>query len=122
DALPIYSLEAYRWLVDWTQRYGTLSTLQSQGYNRWSPGKFLEQRQAMMVAHNEMVTVATEIHGIEVGAGPLPSPSGRDNGTWSGGFALAIPAGAKNLEGEIGRASGRESMDIGVVDQSTKDQ
>lgn len=95
------NLEAYRWLVDWTQRYGTLSTLQSQGYNRWSPGKFLEQRQAMMVAHNEMVTVATEIHGIEVGAGPLPSPSGRDNGTWSGGFALAIPTGAKNLEGAL---------------------
>lgn len=95
------NLEAYRWLVDWTQRYGTLETLSSQGYGRWSPGKFFEQRQAMMVAHNELVTVATEIHGFEVGAGPLPSPTGRDNGTWSGGFALAIPAGAKNLEGAV---------------------
>lgn len=95
------NVDAYRWLVDWTQRYGTLETLHNQGYGRWSPGKFLEQRQAMMVAHNEMVAVATEIHGFEVGAAPLPSPSGHDNGTWSGGFALAIPTGARNLEGAV---------------------
>ena len=95
------NVEAYQWLVDWTQRYGTLDSLSGQGYSPWSTQKFHEQRQAMMVAHNEMVAVAAQLYGLEVGAAPLPSPSGRDNGTWSGGFALAIPAGAKNLEGAI---------------------
>src|SRR5690606_41885704 len=76
-------------------------TLSSPGYGWVSSGMLLEQRQAMVVANNERLTVATEIHGFEVGAGPLPSPPGRDSGAWSGGFALAIPAGAKDLEGAV---------------------
>ena len=53
----------------------------------------------MMVAHNEMVTVLQRIHGIEVAAGPLPSPSGRDNGTWSGVLLLRFRQELKTSRG-----------------------
>lgn len=93
------NIAAYEWLQDWTLRYGTHAELNDRGFSNWNLAPFLRGDQAMMVAHGEVIHVARELHNIDVGAGALPAPDRVSNGTWSGGFALAVPTGASNLDG-----------------------
>ncbi len=94
-------VEALEWMVRFYDRYGGieriskfLSAFQGGQYDPFLLGKI-----AMKIDGNwYLQSIARYAPELEFGVAPAPVPKGRPYITWSGGFSLAIPVGAKHVE------------------------
>jgi multiple sugar transport system substrate-binding protein len=93
-------VQALQWEQDWANKYNAktiTSFANSTGANAEDP--FVTGQIAMKV------DVTGAVQGIQMykpnlnyGVAPIPTPTGTNSQTWSGGFSLVIPKGAKNAD------------------------
>lgn len=92
---------AMQWLVDYHDALGGMS--RAEAYMKSLMGlasdPFVNDQLAMVVDGNWAVgNIARYRPDMDFGIAPAPVPAGQPYITWSGGFSLAIPSGAKHPE------------------------
>ncbi|MBS4178186.1 ABC transporter substrate-binding protein [Lederbergia citrea] len=93
-------VEALQWMTDFGKKYNVedISGFESAaGSDALDP--FISGQLSMKVDGNWTVTGINKYKpDLNFGVTPIPTPTGTDFTTWSGGHALIIPKGAKNVE------------------------
>ncbi|MDQ0919259.1 multiple sugar transport system substrate-binding protein [Paenibacillus sp. V4I5] len=92
------NVEALQWLQDYANKYNISdmkSLASSTQINPFAAGKV-----SMEIGNNLLAaTVKAANTNVNFGVAQLPTPTGDQTVTWSGGFSLVIPKGAKNQDG-----------------------
>lgn len=92
-------VEALQWMTDFYDIYGGVSAAESfiSGFQANQNHPLVIGQLPMMIDGSWVLgDIAKFAPGLDFGVAPPPAPEGRDPITWSGGFAMVIPAGAKN--------------------------
>lgn len=93
-------VEALQWMVDFGNKYNVedISGFESSaGSDALDP--FISGQLSMKVDGNWTVTAINKFKpDLNFGVTPIPTPTGTDFTTWSGGHSFIIPKGAKNVE------------------------
>ncbi|WP_240468639.1 ABC transporter substrate-binding protein [Gracilibacillus sp. YIM 98692] len=123
------NVEALEWMTDFAQKYGVeeiAGFTDSQGDGAMDP--FLTGQLSMKVDGNFGVASIEKFKpDLNYGVTPMPTPTGKDHTTWSGGWSVVMPKGAENQEaaweflkffgGEEGQKIFSEtSRDFSVID------
>ncbi|NQT83726.1 extracellular solute-binding protein [bacterium] len=93
-------VEALQWVTDFTTRYG-LNDLKalSSGFGLRELTPFLTGQMAMTGDEGYLMSIIRHYNpDLDYSVAPLPYPEDGVRATWSGGFALVIPAGARRRE------------------------
>lgn len=95
------NVEALQWLADFAAEYGIENLLIFQsGFGGDAQNPFITGKIAMVVWDVGALTILQRYGaGLEWGAAPCPYADDGQLATWSGGFSLVIPRGAKHVEG-----------------------
>jgi ABC-type sugar transport system permease subunit/ABC-type glycerol-3-phosphate transport system substrate-binding protein len=91
-------VEALQWVADFTKRYG-LTDLKAfaSGFGIRELQPFLVGQMAMTGDEGYLMSLIRNYNpGLDYSVAPLPYPEDGVRATWSGGYALVIPAGAKH--------------------------
>ncbi|MCR2822912.1 ABC transporter substrate-binding protein [Lederbergia panacisoli] len=93
-------VEALQWMVDFGNKYNVedISGFESSaGSDALDP--FISGQLSMKIDGNWTVTGINKFKpDLNYGVTPIPTPTGTDFTTWSGGHCFIIPKGAKNTE------------------------
>ncbi|MBS4200518.1 ABC transporter substrate-binding protein [Bacillus sp. FJAT-49732] len=93
-------VEALQWMVDFGNKYNVedISGFESSaGSDALDP--FISGQLSMKVDGNWTISGINKFKpDLNYGVTPIPTPTGTDFTTWSGGHAFIIPKGAKNTE------------------------
>ncbi|GGG25600.1 ABC transporter substrate-binding protein [Paenibacillus abyssi] len=123
------NVEALQWIADFAQKYNVediAAFTDSQGTGAMDP--FLSGQLSMKVSGPwEVSAIEKFMPDLNYGVFPMPTPTGTDHTTWSGGWSVVIPKGAKNKEAAweflkyFGSANGQKifsdiSKDFSVID------
>lgn len=93
-------VEALQWVVDFTRRYG-LNDLKAfaSGFGLRELTPFLTGQMAMTGDEGYLMSLIRNYNpDLDYSVAPLPYPEDGVRATWSGGFALVIPTGARHPE------------------------
>jgi multiple sugar transport system permease protein len=93
-------VEALQWVADFTRRYG-LDDLKAfaSGFGLRELDPFLTEQMAMTGNEGYLMSLIRHYNpDLDYSVAPLPYPEDGVRATWSGGFALVIPAGAEHPE------------------------
>ncbi|KAB8127025.1 ABC transporter substrate-binding protein [Gracilibacillus oryzae] len=123
------NVEALQWITDFAAEYGVediAGFTNSQGTGAMDP--FLTGQISMKIDGNFGVANIEKFKPeLNYGVAPMPTPTGSDHTTWSGGWSVVIPKGAKEKEaaweflkffgGEEGqKIFSEKSRDFSVID------
>lgn len=90
------NVEALEWIVDFGQKYGVediAGFTDSQGTGAMDP--FITGQISMKIDGNFGVSSIEKFNPeMNYGLTPIPTPSGSDHTTWSGGWTVVMPKGA----------------------------
>jgi len=93
-------VEALEWLTDYANKYNIeniASFTDSQGSGDMDP--FLTGQLAMQISGPWTVSSIQKYKpDLNYGVTPIPTPTGTDFQTWSGGWSIVMPKGAKNKD------------------------
>ncbi|MEK3888116.1 ABC transporter substrate-binding protein [Bacillus sp. FSL K6-3431] len=93
-------VDALQWMVDFGKKYNVedISGFESSaGSDAMDP--FIAGQISMKVDGNWTVSAINKFKpDLNYGVAPIPTPTGTDFTSWSGGGAVIIPKGAKNVE------------------------
>ena len=93
-------VEALQWLTDYAKKYDIedISAFQdSQGSGAMDP--FISGQLSMQISGPWVVPGIKKFKpDMKYGVFPIPTPTGTDFTTWSGGWSVVMPKGAKNKE------------------------
>lgn len=93
-------VEALQWMTDFAQKYNVediAGFTDSQGTGAMDP--FLTGQLSMKVSGPWEVSAIKKFKpDLNYGVFPMPTPTGENHTTWSGGWSVVIPKGAKNKE------------------------
>ncbi|PPA70526.1 ABC transporter substrate-binding protein [Jeotgalibacillus proteolyticus] len=93
-------VEALQWMTDFGQKYNVediAGFTDSQGDGAMDP--FLTSQLSMKVSGPWEVSAINKFKpDLNYGVFPIPTPTGEDHTTWSGGWSVVIPKGAKNKD------------------------
>lgn len=91
-------VKALKWETSYAKKYGIgnlISFSKSQGSGAQAP--FIAGRLAMMVSGNFEVPAIKKFNpDLNYGVTPIPTPTGDNFQTWSGGWSVVMPKGAKH--------------------------
>ncbi|MDC3416625.1 ABC transporter substrate-binding protein [Aquibacillus salsiterrae] len=94
------NVEALQWITDFAKEYGVediAGFTDSQGSGAMDP--FLTGQLSMKIDGNFGVASIEKFKpDLNYGVAPMPTPTGDNFTTWSGGWSVVIPKGAKNKE------------------------
>lgn len=94
------NVEALQWLADYAEEYNIeniAAFTDSQGGGAMDP--FLTGQLSMQVSGPWVVQNIEKFKpDLNYGVFPIPTPTGTDHTTWSGGWSVVMPKGAKNKE------------------------
>lgn len=94
------NIEALAWMVDYAQKYNIediASFTSSQGTSTMDP--FFTGQLSMQVSGPWTVSQAKKFNpDLKYGVFPMPTPTGENHTTWSGGWATVMPKGSKNQD------------------------
>lgn len=123
------NVEALQWIADYAKKYNIediAGFTDSQGSGAMDP--FLSGQLSMKVSGPwEVSAIEKFMPDLNYGVFPMPTPTGAGHTTWSGGWSVIIPKGAKNKEAAweflkyFGSADGQKifskiSKDFSVID------
>ncbi|MCM3783191.1 ABC transporter substrate-binding protein [Neobacillus mesonae] len=124
------NIEALTWMTEYAQKYNIediASFTSSQGTSTMDP--FFTGQLSMQVSGPWTVSQAKKFNpDLKYGVFPMPTPTGENHTTWSGGWATVMPKGSKNqdaawefmkfLSGETGQEIfSRISGDFSIKDE-----
>ncbi len=93
-------VEALQWITDFAKKYDVediAGFTDSQGTGAMDP--FLTGQLSMKVSGPWEVSAIKKFKpDLNYGVFPIPTPTGENHTTWSGGWSVVIPKGAKNKE------------------------
>ena len=93
-------VEALQWITDFAEKYDVediAGFTDSQGTGAMDP--FLTGQLSMKVSGPWEVSAIKKFKpDLNYGVFPIPTPTGENHTTWSGGWSVVIPKGAKNKE------------------------
>ncbi|MGM0837681.1 MAG: ABC transporter substrate-binding protein [Bacillota bacterium] len=93
-------IEALQWMADFAKKYNIediAGFTDSQGTGTMDP--FLTGQLSMKVSGPWEVSAIKKFKpDLNYGVFPMPTPTGENHTTWSGGWSVVIPKGAKNKE------------------------
>ena len=94
-------VEALEWVSAYTNRYGLRDLLDLQaGFGAKENYSFFTGKVAMVGQEGFIVSLAKQYApDLDYSVAPLPWPEDGVHATWSGGFALVLPSGARNPDG-----------------------
>lgn len=88
-------VEALTWLQMYARQYNMSAVRSITDSKQVSP--FAAGQISMEIGNNlEAATIKANNPSLNYGVAPIPTPDGNRQTTWSGGFSLVIPRGAKN--------------------------
>ncbi|WP_191561486.1 ABC transporter substrate-binding protein [Metabacillus idriensis] len=94
------NVEALKWITDYAKKYNIediTAFTNSQGTGAMDP--FLTEQISMKVSGPWTVSAINKFKpDLEYGVFPMPTPTGDNFTTWSGGWSTVIPKGAKEKE------------------------
>ncbi|MGG3940302.1 ABC transporter substrate-binding protein [Peribacillus psychrosaccharolyticus] len=94
------NVEALEWITDFAKKYNVediSGVTDSQGTGAMDP--FLTGQISMKISGNfNVATIDMYKPDLNYGVFPIPTPTGTDHTTWSGGWSVVIPKGAKKKE------------------------
>ncbi|WP_249436087.1 ABC transporter substrate-binding protein [Paenibacillus sp. Marseille-Q4541] len=94
------NVEALTWMSDFAKKYNIediASFTSSQGTSTMDP--FFTGQLSMQVSGPWTVSQAKKFNpDMKYGVFPMPTPTGENHTTWSGGWATVMPKGSKNQE------------------------
>jgi multiple sugar transport system substrate-binding protein len=94
------NVEALQWIADFAKKYNIediAAFTDSQGSGAMDP--FLTGQLSMKVSGPwEVSAIQKFMPDLKYGVFPMPTPTGADHTTWSGGWSVVIPKGAKNKD------------------------
>ncbi|WP_255452141.1 ABC-type glycerol-3-phosphate transport system, periplasmic component [Sporosarcina sp. ANT_H38] len=94
------NVEALEWITDFAQKYDVEDIsgfTDSQGAGAMDP--FLTEQISMKIDGNFGVANIEKFKpDLNYGVFPIPTPSGTNHATWSGGWSVVMPKGTKNKE------------------------
>ncbi|KAA0965562.1 ABC transporter substrate-binding protein [Sporosarcina sp. ANT_H38] len=94
------NIEALQWMTDYAKKYNVeeiAGFTDSQGEGAMDP--FLTGQLSMKVDGNWGVAAIEKFKpDLNYGVFPIPTPSGADHKTWSGGWSVVMPKGAKEKD------------------------
>ncbi|MGM0922994.1 MAG: ABC transporter substrate-binding protein [Bacillota bacterium] len=94
------NVEALKWITDYSKKYNIediTAFTNSQGTGAMDP--FLTGQISMKVSGPWTVSAINKFKpDLEYGVFPIPTPTGDNYSTWSGGWSVIIPKGAKEKE------------------------
>lgn len=93
-------VDALQWMTDFGQEYGVedISGFESSS-GTGASDPFISGQLSMKVDGNfTMASIKKYKPDLNFGVTPIPTPSGDDHTTWSGGMSLVIPKGAEHEE------------------------
>lgn len=94
------NIEALQWMTDYAKKYNVeeiAGFTDSQGEGAMDP--FLTGQLSMKVDGNWGVSAIEKFKpDLNYGVFPIPTPSGTDHKTWSGGWSVVMPKGAKEKD------------------------
>lgn len=94
------NVEALQWIADFAKKYNIediAAFTDSQGSGAMDP--FLTGQISMKVSGPWEVSAIKKFKpDLNYGVFPMPTPTGTDHTTWSGGWSVVIPKGAKQKE------------------------
>ncbi|PZE21579.1 ABC transporter substrate-binding protein [Paenibacillus xerothermodurans] len=123
------NVEALQWLADYAKKYNVediSAFTDSQGTGAMDP--FLTGQLSMKVSGPwEVSAIQRFAPDLKYGVFPMPTPTGGDHTTWSGGWSVVIPKGAKQKDAAweflkyFGSAEGQKvfsgiARDFSVID------
>lgn len=124
------NVEALQWIADYAKKYNIediAAFTDSQGTGAMEP--FLSGQLSMKVSGPwEVSAIEKFMPDLHYDVFPMPTPTGTDHTTWSGGWSVVIPKGAKNKEAAwkflayFGSAEGQKifssiARDFSVIDE-----
>lgn len=93
-------IEALQWMTDYAKKYNVENIAgftDSQGAGAMDP--FLTGQLSMKVSGPWEVSAINKFKpDLNYGVFPIPTPTGENHTTWSGGWSVVMPKGAKNKE------------------------
>ncbi|WP_078381809.1 ABC transporter substrate-binding protein [Sutcliffiella halmapala] len=93
-------IDALQWMTDFAKKYNVediAGFTDSQGTGAMDP--FLTGQLSMKVSGPWEVSAIKKFNpDLNYGVFPMPTPTGENHTTWSGGWSVVIPKGAKNEE------------------------
>lgn len=94
------NIEALQWMADFAKKYNVediAGFTDSQGEGAMDP--FLTGQLSMKVSGPWEVSAIKKFKpDLKYGVFPMPTPTGENHTTWSGGWSTVMPKGAKNKE------------------------
>lgn len=91
-------VEALQWLQDYAAKYDPVEVKSLASSTQVDA--FVAGNSSMVVSNNLLAaTIKANNPGLNYGVAEIPTPGGDRTVTWSGGYSLVIPKGAKNPDG-----------------------